>query len=92
MIAVAFHSHGDYGRPPRTESSGSLEPPRRPPPTAIGAATPDGEEPSRRPGELHEVVRRRGSIAFRALPIRLAGSMVRGVRRMVRRQLQKIRG
>jgi hypothetical protein len=37
---------------PETEPSGSLDPPRRPPPTAVGAMTPEPEpDPRRYEGE-----------------------------------------
>ena len=41
---------------PETEPSGSLDPPRRHPPTAVGAMTPEPEpQPERRARSIHHV-------------------------------------
>jgi hypothetical protein len=82
----------DDARVPETESAGHLDPPRRPPPTAVGAGTPDEEQPRRRPAELYDLARLRGRAHRRpALPVRLVASLVGGVRGAVGRQLRKAR-
>ncbi|MEX1181698.1 MAG: hypothetical protein WEF86_00580 [Gemmatimonadota bacterium] len=76
-------------RVPDTESRGSLEPPRRPPPTAVGAATPDPEPPPRRgtPYMMHRSV----SVELIRVPLLVIRLLVRGAGSVLRRQLQKIR-
>jgi hypothetical protein len=78
---------------PETESRGDLDPPRRPPRTAVGAGVPDGEEPARRPAELDDPART-GIRAHRrrALPVRAVAFVLAEMRGVVRRQLARIRG
>jgi hypothetical protein len=69
-------------RTPDTEPRGYLEPPRRRPPTAIGAAlTPSGNPP--RPLRITAGPERRESLLFRAL-LGIA-QVLEEARRMVRR-------
>jgi hypothetical protein len=69
---------------PDTEPRGDLDPPRRFPPTAIGAGTPDGEEPRRRPAELDDRVRMAALMRRKPPVVRLVDSVLRRVRRLVR--------
>lgn len=83
-------TYHDDERIPETQSHGDLDPPRRPPPTAVGAGTP--EEPDRRPAELFDRARVRATAtARRPLPARALGSLIRGVRRVVKRKLRSVR-
>ena len=70
---------------PIPESSGSLEPPRRRPPTAVGAATPAWEHHPV-PPEMHEARRRKTS------PLTLAVQLIVGVPLLgVRFAVRKVR-
>lgn len=83
----------DDDRPPETHSAGRLDPPARPPITAVGGGDPEGEEPQRRPAELYDQARYVRSMRGKPpLPLRVAGSLFRGVRRAIRSQLRRTRG
>lgn len=76
---------------PDTEPSGRLDPPRRPPPTAVGAGTPNEDKPDRRPAELYDRARLRARSGRTAsLPVRFAEMLIGGLRRVIRKSRQKI--
>lgn len=76
---------------PDTEPKGRLDPPRTPPPTAVGAGTPDEDQPERRPAELYDRVRLQGRARRPPLPIRFIGSLIGGLQHVIKRSRQMIR-
>jgi hypothetical protein len=70
--------------PPETQPSGSLEPPRRYPPTAVGAAMDPEPEPQR-PRALHRTRTSSDPFAALRLPYVVARAALRATRRALER-------
>jgi hypothetical protein len=70
--------------PPETQPSGSLDPPRRYPPTAVGAAMDPEPEPQR-PRTLHRTGKSPDPFAALRLPVVIAQAALRATRRALER-------
>ena len=83
----------DEERVLETQPEGRLDPPRRNPPTAVGAATPLPDDDARRPAEPREPARRGRRREASALRVagRLLGAVLSELRRGVRRARRSVR-
>lgn len=70
--------------PPETQPSGSLEPPRRYPPTAVGAAMEPEPEPQWQ-RRLHRTQASTGPLAALRLPYEIARAALDATRRALER-------